>query len=220
MNSVLFQSLRDGDLGARNSKIKQAQAKMDGGKNVKDLTPVAPMAVERLVTAQMNYYANNDQNVRSRTLFHATPIGLGWCLSFIARVIRVVVRTLGLIISCPVALFQQSRYGKMEPVALFQQSRYGKMENESGKILSYNIVLEDLKRVGQEWADLGTTLLSLPIGMINTIAPGAISTQFLYNYYSSRTEQNITRNIEFDAARTAYINEKTVKHLAWKNAKV
>lgn len=204
MSSVLFTQLGTNSLDARNLEIAGAEKKMDGGKKVTDLTPVAPMAVEKLVTAQMNYYANNDQNVRSRSLFHATPIGIGWLLTLLARIIRIVVRTLGI----PISL----------SVAAFQQSRYGEMENKGQKILKYNLIVEDLKRIGQEWVDLGTTLLSAAIGTVNTLAPGAISTEFLYQYYADRTAENIDKNNQFNAAKKAYLEQQEHKHQSWKNA--
>lgn len=206
MSSVLFTTLSaKTELDERNRSIVNAEKAMNGEKKVKDLTPVAPMAVERLVTAQMNYYANNDQNVRSRTLFHATPLGIGWALTVLARIIRIVVRTLGTPISLSVAGFQQIRYGEM------------KNKNEK-KILKYNLVIEDLRRIGQEWIDLGMTLLSAPIGTINTFAPGAISTKFLYEYYAKRTDENVKRNHQFEKARAAYLSIQEEKHESWSKA--
>ena len=85
----LFTPLRQLDLQDRNRNIIAAQRLLDGDGAVLEegrsavgktsgLTPVAPMAVTMLVTAQCNAYAGNGQNVRARTLFHATPIGIGW----------------------------------------------------------------------------------------------------------------------------------------------
>jgi hypothetical protein len=205
MTVQLFRPSSSGEeIEVRNCKILEAAQKMDGDKRLTDLTPVAPMAVVCLVTAQLNHYAGNDQNVRSRTLFHATPVGLGWVLTLVARVIRVVVRTLGIIISVPVAAFQEGRYGEMV--------------DQGQKILKYNLVAEDVRRIGQEWADLGITFLVAAIGTVNTVAPAAISTEFLFTYYSNRTKENSDRNDQFIAARKAYFNIQDQKQTAWKNA--
>ncbi len=192
-------------LETRNALIIAARDALRGTKTVDELTPVAPMAVERLITAQMNHYANNDQNVRARTLFHATPIGIGWLLTLGARIIRVLVRTIGIFISAPVAAFQHSRYSEYMT------------KDENGEPI-FNLVVEDLRRIGQEWIDLGATFLAAGIGTINTVAPTAISTEFLFNYYTERNTTNVERNTIFRNAQTAYTLAAEDKHTAWKNA--
>lgn len=207
MSSItLFTPLGGGELNVRNAAIVEATRQMDGGARVKDLTPVAPMAVERLVTAQMNHYADNDQNVRARTLFHATPIGLGLVLTVAARVIRVAVRTVFIPVSLAVAAFEQSRYGQMADAA-------------GEKILKYNLVAEDLRRIGQEFVDLAHSLFTVPVvGTINTIAPGAISTEFLFTQYRARVKKNVESNAQFEAARAAYLANQEQKHDSWVRA--
>jgi|EndMetStandDraft_9_1072997.scaffolds.fasta_scaffold286661_1 hypothetical protein len=202
--AVLFQPPGSSNPEVRNSYIKYATNFLTSGTHIKDLTPTTPMSVERLITAQMNYYANNDQNVRSRTLFNATPIGIGWLLTLTARIIRIAFRTLGMPLSLAVAAFQQARYGEM------------KEKNEP--ILKYNLVREDIKRIGQEYCDLGTTLLSSLIGTVNTVSPEAISTEFLYNYYYTRVKLNEERNDQYYASKQAYLDIEKQKHEDWKNA--
>jgi len=188
----------------RNKLIVEASNVLSG--KMMDLTPVAPMAVCELCIAQMHHQAGNGQNVRSRTLFHATPIGIGWVLSLVARIIRVVVRSLGIVLSVPVAAFQQNRYGSMTTP-------------EGRKILNYNVVAEDLRRIGYEWVDLGITLFAVPlIGTINTFSPLAISTKGIYEYYEGRIKDVTAKNAQWVAARHAYHTQEKQIQQAWKAA--
>lgn len=208
MDKRVFEPRGDADLVDRNKSIRRLNHHLKGKpENVNDnslnnLSPTTPTGVRRLIIAQTNDHAKNGQTVRTRTLQNASPIGINWAFTLIARIIRVVIRTLGIIISVPLAAFQQSRYGSMK---------------EAGKdILSYNLVEEDLRRIGYEWVDLAITLFAAPfIGTINTLAPQAISTQSLCNYYVDRIRRVSERNQEWQKAVDAYTAHEERLHKEW-----
>ena len=94
------------------------------------------------------------------------------------------------------------------------------MQNgEDNIILRHNVVAEDLRRIGQEWVDGLITLFVVPlIGTINTLAPQALSTKFLFRYYEERTVQNAERDATFRAAKEAYAAKVHEAHNAWRGA--
>ncbi|MCC5831618.1 MAG: hypothetical protein JJU12_01050 [Chlamydiales bacterium] len=153
------------------------------------LTPACPMSLRREIIAQHNYRANenrrlNSQNpatnesIRVTNLMAAT---LGMALSLTYRLIRAVLRTALAIITVPYALHQGQRY----------------------KIKGWE--KEDLKRIGWEWIDVGTTLASLFAGIVNTFHPNAIKLDSLRDYYVSRIDEAIQRNQEFATAKQEYL---------------
>lgn len=66
----------------------------------------------------------------------------------------------------------------------------------SGGVNAYKMWKEDLKSIGAEWVDVGTTLLALPVGLVNAIYPTAIKMNWLADYYIARTDHEI----QFDQA--------------------
>ncbi len=175
------------------AKVKQLEA----GRQV-DLSPVTPMAVRQLIVAQLNHRAESAGRVRTKSLAHITVC---YPFTLAARIIRAVLRTVFLPLSMGVAAYQQRCYGPH-------------MEGDN----KYNIVAEDLKRVAYEWIDLVTSLLALPVGLVNTFAPNAIKLDALRRYYNGRIDTVRARNAEFYKARDAYKQDVTDKHEAWKAA--
>lgn len=167
------------------------------GKTRDLLMPVAPMAVRQLIEAQEHARVEDGGNVRTKILFHASFIGIGWVASVAARVVRVVFRTVFAPISMAVAAYQQRNYGP-------------KMGNQK-----YNIVAEDVRRIGKEWVDLFVTTIAVPlIGTVNFFAPKAIKLDRIAKFYAERIDDQRAKDGVFNAARTAYIDARAAQHRA------
>lgn len=158
------------------------------------LTPTIPMSLRHLCVAQMRHQAaenggSTDESVRVKSFYAAT---LGFAFTLVNRIIRVVLRTVLAPISLAVAAHEQAKYGPQ-------------MRDGAGK---HHIVAEDLRRIGMEWVDLGTTLLTPFIGLINMFVPKAISLHSLRNYYIERMYDVALKDIAWEEARKAYVDSK------------
>jgi hypothetical protein len=156
------------------------------------LTPACPMSLRKEIIAQHDYRSNENRrinhqdpatndSIRVTNLMAAT---LGMALSLTYRLIRAVLRTLFSPITALYALHQQNRYG-IEGWAV-----------------------EDLRRVGWEWIDVGTTLVSFFAGVVNTFHPNAIKLDSLRDYYVERIDSAIGRNQDFAAAKQRYLQQR------------
>lgn len=96
---TLYQALGEGDLVARNTQIVTLNNRLKSNvQHINDLSPGTPMAVRKLITAQLNAYADNGQNVRSRTAFHCT---IGWALTMTERILRSVISLMNCLLCHP-----------------------------------------------------------------------------------------------------------------------
>lgn len=181
-----------------NAFIKTLSAGLQGDK--RDLlSPLCPMSIRALIEAQHHDKVSNqmgcpdNQSVRVKNLFHAI---FGFAITLTARIARTCARTL----FCPLSL----------AVAAYQQNCYGP---HMATNKAYNIVLADLKSIGNEWVDLGITLSVPFIGIINTFAPQAVPMEGIRDLYIGRVEEVRAQNAEFNAARSKYDDsQRDIQH--------
>lgn len=170
------------------------------------LTPTTPLSVRKLFTAQYNATVKdkdrgNDQPIRMKTFMAATVL---FCFTLVARIIRVVLRTVFFWLSMLVSAYKQSNYGPKMPADK-----------------KFNLVAEDLKRIGWEWIDLGATLATPFIGLINTLYAQAITLDWMSQKYLERTDEAMKKNeIEQEAKAAFNANEKLEQQAFEKRGRV
>lgn len=161
---------------AFNSFAKTLEAELDHGRAGDLGFPSCPHSIVQLFVAQHLAKVNdrpdaatvgNIAPLRMRN-FYCMTVGLAFTL--LARILRVVIKTIFLPLSLLVSAYQQSNYGP----------------HMVGKQGAHHIVVEDLRRYSHEWIDLGVTLSSVFIALAHTIAPRAITLDGLRDYYISR----------------------------------
>ncbi len=181
---------------AYNTFITTMKSSLEGNAATDRLSPLCPHSVIQVFVAQHNAIVNakpgnvgNDEPLRTRNAWCWT---IGFAFTLVARIIRVVVRTLLLIPSLALSAYQQSCY-----------SRY--MNGQAG---NHHIVKEDLQRYAYEWIDLAAVIGTFFAAFVNTFAPMAIPLDRLRNYYIDRVNDTRQKNAAFDRASNAYNQAK------------
>lgn len=152
-----------------------------------------PITLRKMAEAQHSYEGldiqqPDGQSIRIKIL-NASSVGLVACLA--TRVFRTAWRTVFSVLSVPHSLGKAARYN---------------LEGET---------VEDLKRIGHEWLDLGTTVLLIPIGLVKLIRPDALSGAIkgLADYYIQRIDDRTKRDayvetmIKIDAERRKVVKK-------------
>ncbi|MFN0064702.1 MAG: hypothetical protein ACKVOH_00530 [Chlamydiales bacterium] len=180
-------------------------SKLLRGRSFFALAPTTPMAVRQVIVAHDRARATrvhggdvDEKSVRIKNIMAAT---FGFGLTATARAIRVAFRVITSPVSLLVSAWQASKYDK-EKGYRFWEGRVG----------------TDLTRMGYECVDCLTTLIMPFIGIINTIAPEAISTDRLRDYYVARMDAIGAKDAEFQTNENKFWAEHKQKMVAAKRA--
>ncbi len=154
------------------------------------LTAAIPMCTKELIVsfetascdeqrAKAKQGPSTQRYIRTANFLSGT---VGFALSLLARIIRVLWRTGFAILTIPFAVYQGKRY-----------SYEGWWQVE-------------VKRIMQEWIDLGVTLTAPFAGLVTTLVPtaGRPFFQKLRSYYIARIEENTAQNVRFEALKDTF----------------